>query len=140
MRLPLGLSLTLSGLLFYMALTAASESAQITLPAFGTVNTVAGTGTAGYFGDSGQAISADIYNPQDVAVDATGNIYIADTQNNRIRKVTATTGIITTVVGNGTAGFSGDGGSATNASLNTPTSVALDGFGNLFIADQRNQR
>jgi PKD repeat protein len=104
----------------------------------GIITTVAGTGTAGPLGDGGQATSAQLNNPSDVAVDAQGNLYIADTQNHKIRKVSG--GIITTVAGTGTAGPLGDGGQATSAQLNKPSDVAVDAQGNLYIADYNNNR
>jgi sugar lactone lactonase YvrE len=106
----------------------------------GVITTVAGNGNYGYSGDGGPATSASLEYPSDVAVDKWGNLFIDDSDNNRIRRVDATTGIITTVAGNGTAGFSGDGGAATSASLNFPYGVALDASGNLFIADGDNSR
>ena len=105
----------------------------------GIITTVAGNGVQGFGGDGGPATAAALGNPTNLAVDATGNIFIADGYNNRIRKVDVT-GIITTVVGNGTAGFSGDGGPATAAQLNLPTDVAVDAAGNIFIIDQSNER
>jgi sugar lactone lactonase YvrE len=105
----------------------------------GIITTVAGNGTTGHAGDGGAATKASLYYPSGVALDTLGNLYIADTYNNRIRKV-ATDGIITTVAGNGTGGFSGDGGAATNASLGGPLGVALDDLGNLYIADTINNR
>jgi len=104
----------------------------------GILSTVAGTGDQGYSGDNGSAKSAVLDSPAGVAVDAAGNIYIADTHNNRIRKVTS--GTITTMAGTGAAGFSGDGGAAASAVLNLPTAVAVDGAGNLYIADTNNHR
>ena len=106
----------------------------------GIITTIAGNGTAGYSGDGGLATNAELYYPYGVAVDSNGNIYIADTYNNRIRKVNSTTGIITTIAGNGTAGYSGDGGPATNAQLNYPYGVAVDSSGNIYIADTDNNR
>ena len=103
----------------------------------GTISTVAGNGGYGFSGDGGPAISAEFASPVDVAVDAAGNLYIADWVNSRIRKVTSN-GIIGTVAGNGTPGNSGDGGIATNAELANPTRVALDAAGNLYIADTGN--
>ena len=110
-----------------------------------TIYTVAGNGTAGLSGDSGSATSAQLYNPSGVAVDSAGSLYIADTFNNRIRKVS--NGLITTVVGNGpvgngflVAGFGGDNGPAASAKLNGPSGVALDSAGNLYIADLYNSR
>jgi uncharacterized repeat protein (TIGR03803 family) len=96
------------------------------------ITTVAGGGTNG-FGDGGAATNAELYFPQGVAVDATGNLFIADSYDNCIRKV-GLDGVITTVAGNG-SNFPGDGGAATNAQLNLPTGLALDATGNLLIAD-----
>ncbi len=107
--------------------------------ASGTITTVAGNGIGGYSGDGGAATNASISVPEGVAVDGSGNLLIADTDNNRIRKV-YTNGIITTFAGNGNAGYSGDGGAPTNASLSFPEGVAVDASGNMFIADTGNQR
>jgi sugar lactone lactonase YvrE len=105
----------------------------------GIITTVAGNGTASYGGDGGAAVSAQLFLPPSVAMDGTGNLYIADLRNNRIRKVTPG-GIISTVAGNGTAGYNGDNIAATSAKLNYPTSVVMDGAGNLYIADFDNSR
>ena len=105
----------------------------------GIITTVAGDGNDTYAGDGSAATNASLNWPDGVAVDAWGNLYIADTFNQRIRKVD-TNGIITTVAGNGTLGYSGDGGAATNANLYYPDGVALDTSGNLYIADSVNQR
>jgi uncharacterized protein (TIGR03437 family) len=105
----------------------------------GIITTVAGNGRPGYLGDGGPAAAAQLFNPYDVAVDNSGNLFIADWNNFRIRKVTPD-GIITTVAGNGVSGFSGDGGPATNAQLSNPNNVALDALGNLYIADFFNSR
>jgi len=99
--------------------------------ATGIITTVAGT-TAGLSGDNGPATTAQLEGPVDVAVDSAGNIYIADFNNHRIRKIFAATGIITTVVGT-TSGLSGDNGPATAAQLDSPTGVAVDEAGNIFI-------
>ena len=104
----------------------------------GTITTVAGTGTGTYSGDYGPATSASLYYPYGVSVDASGNIYIADKYNHRIRKITS--GTITTVAGNGTSAFSGDDGPATSASLNYPEAVFVDASGNIYIADTFNHR
>ena len=106
----------------------------------GTISTVAGNGTQGHSGDGGLATNAELYQPDGVAVDDAGNLYIADTNNHRIRKVAVGTGTISTVAGNGTLGYSGDGGAATSAELNLPFGVSLDGPGNLYIADFGNER
>ncbi|HBE76636.1 MAG TPA: hypothetical protein DDW65_02470 [Firmicutes bacterium] len=105
----------------------------------GNITTIAGNGTSGYSGDNGPAINAKLEFPTGVALDNVGNLYIADYGNNVIRKVDAN-GIITTVAGNGTQGFSGDNGPAINAELNNPTSVALDSNNNLYITDCSNNR
>ena len=105
----------------------------------GMISTVAGTGVAGFSGDDGPATSAQLNSPPGVAVDSVGNLYIADRLNQRIRKVSPE-GIITTVAGSGDEDFSGDGGLATNASLNFPNRVTVDAAGNLYIADTTNLR
>ena len=101
----------------------------------GTITTVAGTGEGGFSGDGGPATQAQISAPYGVAVDGAGNLYIADSDNHRIRKVDSA-GTITTVAGTGEFGFSGDGGPATQAELYRPRGVAVDGAGNLYIADR----
>jgi sugar lactone lactonase YvrE len=103
------------------------------------ISTIAGNGNAGYGGDGGKAIAAQLNSPLGVALDKNGNIYVADRFNHRIRKVW-TDGQITTVAGNGIAGYGGDGGPADAAALNSPVSVSVDGEGNLYIADLGNQR
>jgi NHL repeat len=106
----------------------------------GTITTVAGNGSAGYSGDGGPATHAELNSPFAVAVDASGNLFIADWGNDVIRKV-STNGIITTVAGSsGKYGYSGDGGPAVNAMLLAPEGVAVDASGNLFIADYYNCR
>ncbi|MDQ6783085.1 MAG: hypothetical protein M3063_06530 [Actinomycetota bacterium] len=106
--------------------------------ATGNISTVAGNGTTGFSGDGGPAVSAALNNPGGLVLDGAGDIFISDTGNQRIRKVTASTGIINTVAGNGSAGFSGDGGPATVAQLNNPEGVTLDSSGNLYLADTFN--
>jgi sugar lactone lactonase YvrE len=106
----------------------------------GTITTVAGSGVAGYGGDGGNAIGASLSSPTDVFVrEDGGGFYIADQANQRVRFVDAN-GIIYTVAGNGTAGYNGDGLTATEAELNAPTGVSMDIFGNLYIADKENFR
>ena len=115
-------------------------SARIRKVSFaGIITTVAGNGTFGFSGDGGPATSAQLDFPVDVAVDTAGNLYIADFGNHRIRKVSPG-GIITTVAGNGVDDFSGDGGPATAASLNSPSGVAVDAAGNLFINNRSSGR
>ena len=96
----------------------------------GIISTIAGNGgTGSYSGDNGAATSATLNYPYGVGLDTAGNVYIADTENNRIRKVTISTGIITTFAGIGTASYSGDNGPATSATLNYPYGVAVDSAG-----------
>jgi sugar lactone lactonase YvrE len=103
------------------------------------ITTVAGKGTYGYSGDGGAATNAQFYNPGGLAVNAAGGLFIADSANHRIRKMDAR-GVITTVAGNGTNGYAGDGGSAIQAKISMPAGLALDASGNLFIADYGNHR
>lgn len=106
--------------------------------ASGIITTIAGNGTAGYSGDGGPATAASLNAPRGMALDNAGNLYFADSNNNVVRKID-TSGIITTVAGNGTAGFSGDGGPATLAMLNQPFGVFVN-RGSLYIADYSNER
>lgn len=103
-----------------------------------TITTVVGNGTAGFSGDDGKATLAKLNNPTSIVVDDVGNIFIADTANHRVRRVDNQTGNITTIAGNGIAAFSGDGGAATNASLDSPTGLALAN-NTLFIVDNSNR-
>src|SRR5439155_1718972 len=105
----------------------------------GIITTVAGSGSAGFSGDGGLATSAQLHNPQGVALGLDGSLYIADNDNQRIRKVSPA-GIITTVAGSGESGSSGDGGPATAAQLSYPRGLALGPDGSLYIADQDSQR
>jgi sugar lactone lactonase YvrE len=105
----------------------------------GIITTVAGNGSNGFSGDNGPATSAMLSSPTGITVDSAGNLYIAEYGNNRVRKVDVN-GIITTFAGNGTPGLSGDNGPATSAAVNGPDRVTLDRAGNLYIADQRNNR
>jgi len=107
--------------------------------ASGTMTTVAGNGNFGFSGDGGLATSASLADPTGVFVDTQNNLYIADTNNQRVRKVDSS-GVITTIAGDGNAGFSGDGGLATSARLNFPTGVFVDAQGNVFFADRENHR
>jgi len=105
----------------------------------GVINTFAGTGTVGHGGDGGPATAATLYYPASVALDGLGNLYIADTNNQRIRKVNISTGTITTVAGSGSVGLGCNGGVATAVGLHNPYGVAADGLGNIYIADTSNQ-
>jgi sugar lactone lactonase YvrE len=104
----------------------------------GIISTVAGTGQLRYNGDNVQATKANLGVPR-VTVDTSGNFYIADSANERIRRVDIN-GIITTIAGTGQAGFSGDGFAATAATFSTPAAVALDTSGNVYVADLDNKR
>jgi large repetitive protein len=106
----------------------------------GLISTLVGNGSAEYSGDNGPASKATLNTPTSVTLDGAGNVYIADTGNNAIRKVTAATGIITTIAGNGTPGFGGDNGPARSAVLDSPMGVTVDAGGNIYIADTANQR
>jgi uncharacterized protein (TIGR03437 family) len=105
----------------------------------GVITTVAGNGVAGFSGDNGPATDAQLNNPGGVTVDGSGNLFIADGSNHRVRKV-STSGIISSVAGNGVGGFSGDGGPAASAQVYFPNGVTVDGLGNLFIVDSYNNR
>lgn len=106
----------------------------------GTITTYAGTGTVGDSGDGGPATAAQMFGPWGLALDGDNNLYIADRENDRVRRVDHATGIMTTVAGTGVQGYSGNGGPATAAKFNKPISLALDTAGNLFIADEDNHR
>lgn len=112
---------------------------RLDFPTATYVNIVNSGGTAGYSGDGGPATAAKVNLPADMYIDATGNMYIADANNHRVRKVN-TAGIITTIAGNGTAGFGGDGGLATAAMLNTPSGICGDAVGNIYVSDKLNHR
>ena len=109
-------------------------------PIFYNINTIAGTGTAGSTGDGGLATAAQLNLSSIVEVDSSGNVYIADTSNHKIRKISASTGFISTIAGTGTAGITGDGGLATSAALNSPRGLTFDSLGNVYIADTGNHK
>ncbi len=115
----------------YIADTANNVVRQIS--AKGVIGTLAGNGTAGFGGDGGAATSAQLSSPQGVAVDASGNVYVSDTANARVRKISG--GTITTVAGSGTQGYAGDGAAASSAQLSAPVGLTVDKSGNLYIAD-----
>jgi sugar lactone lactonase YvrE len=116
-----------------------SESTIRKVNTNGIISTIAGTGIYGYSGDGGVAIAAQISDPTGIAVDASNNVYFWDCANNRIRKV-AVNGTITTIVGNGIAGSSGDGGPATSAEIYGGGSLSIDGSGNIYFSDGDNYR
>jgi trimeric autotransporter adhesin len=105
----------------------------------GVISTIAGTGAGGFSGDGGAAINAQINCPAGMAIDAAGNLYFADGCNQRVRKINQA-GVISTVAGTGTFGYSGDGGPATSAQLYSPAGIALDASGNLYISESMNRR
>jgi sugar lactone lactonase YvrE len=136
LRYPFGLAVDSSGAL-YIADTIQHRIRKVSPD--GRIQTVAGTGQFGYSGDGGPAAQARLASPHHVAFDQAGNLYIADTYNHRIRKVSPG-GAISTIAGTGQSGFSGDGGPATDARLNYPFALALDRSGNLYVADKDNHR
>ncbi|TDJ58211.1 MAG: hypothetical protein E2O42_09025, partial [Nitrospina sp.] len=105
----------------------------------GIITTIAGNGIADFRGDGGPALQASLNCPAGLVLDSQGNIYVADRNNHRVRKISRN-GIITTVAGNGIGDYSGDDGPALEASLNLPSDVAVDREGNLFISDRSNNR
>ncbi|MEO5925488.1 MAG: IPT/TIG domain-containing protein [Bryobacteraceae bacterium] len=135
LNLPTGLAVDSAGNI-YVADTQNHRIRKITTD--GKISTVFGTGQPSYDGDGKPGDQAPIYYPESVALDSAGNLYVADTFNHRIRKLTA--GIASTVAGNGTAAFKGDGGQAASASLNYPRGVFVDASGNVLIADSLNNR
>ncbi len=96
------------------------------------VTTIAGTGTASYSGDSGQATSATLNLPSGIVIDSSGNVYFTEYGNHRVRKITVSTGIITTYAGTGSSSYSGDSGVASSAALNSPDGLCIDASGTLF--------
>lgn len=130
----LGMAVDRSGSI-YVADTAGNRIRKIT-PS-GAVATVAGTGLMGYSGDGGPAVSARLSAPTGLAVDLQGVLYVTDSANNRIRRIDRN-GIITTVAGTGKKGYSGDGGAAVSAQLSSPTGIAVDAEGNIFVYDGGN--
>ncbi len=134
LNLPNGLALNAKGELFIADIGAHQV---FKLDSRGRLSVIAGTGEGGFSGDGGPANKAQLHAPHDLLFDATGNLLIADTYNQRIRRVDAS-GVITTIAGNGNAEYAGDGGAATAASLNNPQSIAFDTENRLVIADTYN--
>ena len=135
---PRGLTIDKEGN-YVIADAGSSKIKKVTLSS-GIINTVAGTGVEGYDGDGGQATLAKLNSSCGVCLDLFGNIFIADSGNHRIRKVTLTTGVITTVAGNGREDFNGDNVAAISTALNYPLDVAVDSSGNIYFADTGNGR
>jgi trimeric autotransporter adhesin len=142
---PTGLAVDGAGTIYFTQGSVGSGSGlaigdyRVWSVANGVVTALAGDGFESYAGDGGAAIGAQLEQPASAAVDGAGNLYIADSENHRVRKISPG-GTITTVAGTGTPGFSGDGGPAISAELSSPQGVALDGGGNLWIADSGNSR
>ena len=136
LKYPSGLTIDSAGNL-YIADSSNHRIRKVTSE--GIISTIAGTGFNGYSGDGGQAIEAQLYFPRSLTTDSAGNLYIADSSNHRIRKITPE-GIISTIAGTGINGYSGDGGQAAQAQLSYPYGLNMDNTGNLYIADSSNHR
>ncbi|MGO9011944.1 MAG: hypothetical protein ACLQPN_17740 [Bryobacteraceae bacterium] len=136
LNLPYGLAVDAAG---YVYIADLGNDRVRRIGPDGTIVTIAGTGVKGYSGDGGPANAAQLFTPRNVAVDATGNLYIAEFEGHRVRQVTPA-GVIATVAGTGVAGLGGDGGPATLAQLNFPAGLAVDRTGALWIADSGNNR
>ena len=151
LKSPKAVAVSGNGLILFIADTFNNVVREVNLPT-GIITTIAGNGTAGFTGDGGQATSAELFDPSGLAVDSAGDVYVADTDNNVVRKVTAGTQVITTIAGTPppagppptvggqpNAGYSGDNGPATSAKLFQPFGLALNGAGTtLYIADSSN--
>jgi len=131
---PDGLAIDSSGALYI----ADTGNRRILKFANGNLTEVAGSGSLGFTGDNGLAVNASLNDPTGVILDSSGNIYIADTFNGRIRRISASNGIITTIAGSGLAAYYGDGGSAVNAGLFFPHAAVIDNSGNIYVADTSN--
>ena len=135
---PRGIEVTAAGDLYFS--DAGNNRIRVISAATGLINTIGGNGTAGYVADGVAATTTKINGVRGLSVDVSGNVYIADQTNDRIRRIDAITNIITTVAGTGSAGFTADGIAATNSKLNLPTDVKFDAAGNMYIADVSNNR
>jgi sugar lactone lactonase YvrE len=135
---PAGLAIDVAGDLFIA--DSHNHRVREVAAATGFITTIAGTGAPGFSGDGGVATAARLDLPTALAVDAAGNVYVADTDNHRVRRIAAGTGVITAVAGNGVEGFAGDGGFAIVATIDSPNGLTVDGAGNLYIADTHNGR
>ena len=133
---PNGLAVDAAGNLFIADF---QDNRILKINTSGIITNFAGTGAGGYSGDGGLATNAELYGPTDIVLDAGGNMYVSDFGNNCIRKINAN-GIITTIAGIGTSGFSGDGGLAISAKLNGPYSLAFNSSGDLYFSDEGNNR
>lgn len=133
---PFGLTTDLSNNIYFTDLT---NCAIRKITPQGTISLIAGTYAPGFGGDGGLATAATLSTPRGITIDANNNIYFCDTGNSRVRRIDATSRIIQTVAGTGVSGYGGDGGLAVNARLSTPTGIAADSLGNLYIADTNNQ-
>jgi sugar lactone lactonase YvrE len=138
LNLPTALAIDASGNI-YLADTGNHRIRRISATT-GIITTIAGTAAQGFSGEAGPATSASIDSPTGLALDAIGNLYLADTHNHRIRRIDATTGIITTIAGTGTPGYSGDATAGTTAALALPHGISIDASGNLYVADTENDR
>ena len=136
MRLPAGVAMDVAGNVY---IADRGDHRVRRVDGSGIITTLVGTGEPGDEGDGGPATEARLSSPSDVVVDAAGSVYVADTSNHRVRRVDPS-GVIVTVAGTGEPGYGGDGGAATDARLNSPRGVAVDGVGNLYIADTGNRR
>ena len=136
LKSPSGVSLAANGDV-YIADTSNRKIRKLSA-ATGIITTFAGTGASGYSGDGGVATAAKLKDPQGVEIALNGDVYIADTSNHAVRRVAAATGVITTVAGTGSSGYSGDGGAATAAELNSPESVTVTATGEIYVADTGN--
>jgi hypothetical protein len=131
--------ITSGGLVLGSAGLSAVAAGPLSVLVPGTINTIAGNYFWVYGGDGQAANTSSIFLPLDAVEDAAGNVYLSDSNNQRIRRVDGVTGLISTVAGTGSSGYSGDGGPATSAMINAPSGLALDGAGNLYFSDAGNQ-